>query len=147
MSPCFQGLFAVDSYGEYISWTNCSRKVKGINNGRMPRERKPTLFVDSYPDAPCMDYLPTLGEKWPHSRGNGLVNIPYMEHLGYVTLYTKKTGGLIGLQQTIASLNKQTPPKSSGGQITLWEGQSQGFFGYCISFLVIFGWEKKTQFK
>ena len=22
------------------------------------------------------------GEKWPHSRGNGLVNIPYMEHLG-----------------------------------------------------------------
>ena len=28
------------------------------------------------PDAPCMDYLPTLGEKWPHSRGNGLVNIP-----------------------------------------------------------------------
>ena len=29
-----------------------------------------------------MDYLPTLGEKWLHSRGNGLVNIPYMEHLG-----------------------------------------------------------------
>ena len=22
------------------------------------------------PDAPCMDYLPTLGEKWLHSRGN-----------------------------------------------------------------------------
>ena len=22
------------------------------------------------PDAPCMDYLPTLGEKWPHSIGN-----------------------------------------------------------------------------
>ena len=28
------------------------------------------------PDAQCMDYLPTLGEKWPHSKGNGLVNIP-----------------------------------------------------------------------
>ena len=27
--------------------------------------------------------LPTSEEKWPHSRGNGLVNIPYMEHLGY----------------------------------------------------------------
>ena len=24
-----------------------------------------------YPDAACMDYLPTLGEKWPHEqRGN-----------------------------------------------------------------------------
>ena len=23
-----------------------------------------------YPDAPCMDYLPTLGEKWPHLKGN-----------------------------------------------------------------------------
>ncbi len=22
------------------------------------------------PDAPCREYLPTLGEKWPHSRGN-----------------------------------------------------------------------------
>ena len=22
------------------------------------------------PDAPCMDYLRTLGEKWPHSKGN-----------------------------------------------------------------------------
>ena len=30
-----------------------------------------------------MDYLPTLAAKWLHSRGNGLVNIPYMEHLGY----------------------------------------------------------------
>ena len=25
---------------------------------------------DWYPDAPCREYLPTLGEKWPHSRGN-----------------------------------------------------------------------------
>ena len=23
-----------------------------------------------YPDAPCMDYLPTLGEKWPHPKIN-----------------------------------------------------------------------------
>ena len=29
-----------------------------------------------------MDYLPTFGEKWPHSRGNGLVNIPYMDPMG-----------------------------------------------------------------
>ena len=27
-------------------------------------------MVFMYPDAPCMDYLPTLGEQWPHSRGN-----------------------------------------------------------------------------
>ena len=26
------------------------------------------------------------GSKWPHSRGNGLVNIPYMEHLGFSPL-------------------------------------------------------------
>ena len=26
--------------------------------------------TQTYPDAPCMDYLPTLGEKWSHSRGN-----------------------------------------------------------------------------
>ena len=31
-----------------------------------------------------MDYLPTLGEKWPHSRGNvGKYSHP-MEHLGLV---------------------------------------------------------------
>ena len=41
---------------------------------------KNTSFSDRYPDAPCMDYLPTSGEKQPHSMGN--VGIPYMEHLG-----------------------------------------------------------------
>ena len=44
-----------------------------------------TLYMvawGSYPDTPCMDDLPTFySEKWPHSRGNGLVNIPYKEHL------------------------------------------------------------------
>ena len=29
-------------------------------------------------------------EKWPHSRENGLVNIPYMEHLGYNTSQRNK---------------------------------------------------------
>ena len=29
-----------------------------------------------------LDYLATLGEKWPHSRGN--VVIPYMDPLGMV---------------------------------------------------------------
>ena len=28
------------------------------------------LLSLQYPDAPCMVYLPTLGSKWPHSRGN-----------------------------------------------------------------------------
>ena len=23
-----------------------------------------------FPDDPCREYLPTLGSKWPHSRGN-----------------------------------------------------------------------------
>ena len=34
-----------------------------------------------------------LGEKWPHSKGNGLVNIPYMEHLGkivQIAIFEKK---------------------------------------------------------
>ena len=26
--------------------------------------------TEADPDAPCMDYLPTLGEKWLHSRQN-----------------------------------------------------------------------------
>ena len=30
----------------------------------------PLMHGFSIPNAPCMDYLPTLGEKWPHSRGN-----------------------------------------------------------------------------
>ena len=33
---------------------------------RFSRKKTPGLI----PDAPCMDYLPTLGEKWPHSSGN-----------------------------------------------------------------------------
>ena len=38
---------------------------------------------DSQPRcAECREYLPRLDEKWPHSRGNGWVNIPYMEHMG-----------------------------------------------------------------
>ena len=28
-----------------------------------------------HPDAPCMDSSPTFGQKWPHSRGNGWVNV------------------------------------------------------------------------
>ena len=28
------------------------------------------LMVSCFPNAPRMDYLPTLGEKWLHSRGN-----------------------------------------------------------------------------
>ena len=33
-----------------------------------------------------MDYLPKLGEKLPHSRGNGLVNIPYIDPIGIQNL-------------------------------------------------------------
>ena len=29
-----------------------------------------SLTYKYIPDAPCREYLPTLGEKWPHSRGN-----------------------------------------------------------------------------
>ena len=42
--------------------------------GGSPSTKRPCLaFVVSKkgtPDAPCMDYLLFLGEKWPHSRGN-----------------------------------------------------------------------------
>ena len=34
------------------------------------------IIIHKNPDAPCMDYLPTISEKCPHSRGNGLVTIP-----------------------------------------------------------------------
>ena len=37
--------------------------------------------LDTYPDAPCIDDLPALDEKWPHSRGNGLVK--YSIHGAY----------------------------------------------------------------
>ena len=44
--------------------------LKGFDEGTLEDEQL-TLCVYIYiPDAPCMDYLPTLGAKWPHSRGN-----------------------------------------------------------------------------
>ena len=35
-----------------------------------------------------MNYLPTLGEQWPHSRGN-VGNIPYMDPMGMFLLNLK----------------------------------------------------------
>ena len=42
------------------------------------------LLVLYPPNAPCMDHLPTLGEKWLHSRGNVLVNIPVLWSIWYL---------------------------------------------------------------
>ena len=55
--------------------------VNGFITPLIPRHGKWCRGISSS-DAPCREYLPTLGEKWPHSMANGLVNIPYMEHLG-----------------------------------------------------------------
>ena len=38
------------------------------------------LYIYIYPDAPCMEYLLTFG--W--FLGQMVVNIPYMEHMGYI---------------------------------------------------------------
>ena len=40
------------------------RPVLGVPKSKVTPTQNP------FPDAPCMDYLPTLGEKWPQSRGN-----------------------------------------------------------------------------
>ena len=47
-----------------------------LSRGRQMFGQKTPLFLSprNYthpnPDAPCIKYLPTLGEKWPHSKGN-----------------------------------------------------------------------------
>ena len=46
----------------------------------------PNFDSNPYPDAPCMEYLPTFGHFW----GKMLVNIPYMEHVGYITTRCNK---------------------------------------------------------
>ena len=65
-------------------------KFMGLGCTRCHESHLPVFFFlwllvvsQGFTDAPCMDYLPTLGETWPHSKGN-VVNIPYnyMEHLG-----------------------------------------------------------------
>ena len=38
------------------------------------------------PDAPCLEYVPRLAETWPHSRGNGLANIPYLHGATWIIL-------------------------------------------------------------
>ena len=38
-----------------------------MGNTHILKKNKP---LNLYPDAPCMDYIPTSGEKWLHSRGN-----------------------------------------------------------------------------
>ena len=42
--------------------------------------------------APCMDYLPTSGDKWLQSSGVGWVTIAYMEHSGLLDAYVEFTG-------------------------------------------------------
>ena len=37
---------------------------------QMAENKWVTGVIIPIPDTPCMDYLPTLGKKWPHSRGN-----------------------------------------------------------------------------
>ena len=39
----------------------------------------------SYPDAPCMEYLPTF-TTFTHKMAQMQVDIPYMEHLGYIII-------------------------------------------------------------
>ena len=104
---------------------------------------------NSYPDAPCMDYLPTLGEKWPHSRGN----------VGKYSLH-----GAYGIYEwcfffsPIPDFTNRTPSKNpKGSGISFWMGLSFVSFALEIFHLskgvlchpiltTIFGWLQPTRF-
>ena len=45
----------------------CTREQKnGTKKNGIRKDKKQIQWYD----APCREYLPTLGEKWPHSSGN-----------------------------------------------------------------------------
>ena len=57
-----------------------------------------TETKEPHPDAPCMDYLPTLGEKWPHSRGNvGKYSLHGASGAGHGPVGEKTAGHVRGL--------------------------------------------------
>ena len=66
------------------------------------------------PDAPCMDYLPTLGEKWPHSIGN-VVKCSLDGASGYFLL--TKRGELHVISMSIFRLQDVTREKSNTQKI------------------------------
>ena len=47
-----------------------SRVGRNVVLGDSSRTGVGSEGINGYPDAPCMEYLPTFGEKWLHSRGN-----------------------------------------------------------------------------
>ena len=61
-----------------------------------------------------MEYLPTLGEQWPHSRGNGLVNIPYIHgasgilHGGFKGFFRWESDSIISTNVGKYSLGGET---------------------------------------
>ena len=62
---------------------------KHIQNSRVTFCRKEA----GCPKDPCIEYLPTLGEKWPHSRGN----------VGKYTIHGSFVGGSVNLSETAST--------------------------------------------
>ena len=56
-----------------------------------------------------MDYLPTLGETWPHSKGEIRINIPYLEHLG---LYNHITS-ILAIRIDCPTITARSPHRKS----------------------------------
>ena len=56
-------------YGYWWIWFIIAVRILSTQEPLSTQEA-PWNTVNTYPDAPCMDYLPTLGEKWPQSKGN-----------------------------------------------------------------------------
>ena len=57
----------------FVSWPLIRRRPCQITFSQVAQalpQKEAAVRMQQIPDAPCMDYLPTLGEKWLHSRGN-----------------------------------------------------------------------------
>ena len=96
-SSCYELLFSF--FPASMSGSDIARDRKS----QLPTviTRRPSCFTSSvlhdnliYPQDPCMVYVPTLGEKWSHSRGN-VGRYPIHGSCGiHIYVYVSCLGGL-----------------------------------------------------
>ena len=108
----------------------------------------PLPYMEHIPDAPCMDYLPTLGEKWQHSRGNigkyslhgasgyginggkySIAILPYMEHMGMVCFYNPDPSRSSRIKDLINLTPRSKDSMGEIGRISGALGHTKGSFG------------------